>query len=150
MLTADQLSAFKDIHRRTFDNFDYVHDIEKWKTPEYWLSEQDVIAAREIVLAGGRYSGDCEDLALIERPECRLAGIPTRLLFCWVPQARGYHIGLVDAWGKHFADCNHPHLVDADLFPYEPISLSGLKKGEDWHYVKGFDHTKPWPHLRVA
>lgn len=147
-LTADQLTAFGAIHRRNFDLFDYQYDIDKWKTPEYWLSEQDVIAARQLVSTGLRFSGDCEDFALVGRGDTDILLIPTRLLFCWVPSVRGYHITLLDGFGHWSSDCNNPHIVDAKLFPYVPISMSGLKKGDKWWYVDGFDHTRPWPHLR--
>jgi hypothetical protein len=38
VLTADQLRQLKAIHRHEFDRFTYIHDIEKWKTPDYWIS----------------------------------------------------------------------------------------------------------------
>lgn len=143
MLTADQLDQLKAIHRREFDRFDYVPDLERWRTPEYWISRQEILAA-----GAGRQRGDCEDLVLIERAACRAAGIPHRLMFCWVPprgaQPGGYHLGLeADGW---FADCNHAHLTARDLVPYVWISVSGYEAGEPWHYVKGFDPAAPWPH----
>lgn len=143
-LTAEQLANLKRIHRVVFDAFTYVRDEDKWKKPEYWMDKKDILSQS----FAGQYEGDCDDFALIVRHECRLADIPNRLIFCWVPQANGYHLGLeAEGW---FSDCNHPHLMERDLVPYEWISMSGYERGDDWHYIKGFDHTKPWPHLRTA
>lgn len=150
MLTADQLRQLRAIHRHEFDRFDYVRDLAKWRTPEYWISRQEVLA-----MATGRASGDCEDYAAIVRASCRAAlpiAIPHRLVFCWVPPANGqeggYHIGLeANGW---FSDCIHPHLIERDLVPYVWISLSGFEAGEPWHYVKGFDPDQPWPHVATA
>lgn len=143
MLTADQLRQFKAIHRHEFDRFDYVPDPVKWQTPEHWISRQEVAA-----MACGRASGDCEDIAAIVRARCRELGIPTRLVFCWVPPANGqpggYHIGVeADGW---FSDCNHPYLIERDLVPYVWISVSGFEAGDAWHFVAGFDPAQPWPH----
>lgn len=150
MLIADQLRQLRAIHRHEFDRFDYVHDPVKWRTPEYWISRQEVIA-----MAAGRASGDCEDYAAIVRAACRAAlpvAIPHRLVFCWVPpqgaQPGGYHIG-AEA-GGWFADCRYPHLMERDFVPYVWISLSGYLPGEPWHWVRGFDHAAPWPHQLTA
>jgi predicted transglutaminase-like cysteine proteinase len=144
MLTADQLRALKRIHRAVFDAFTYVPDPVKWKSPDYWVSKQDILS----MSVAGRYEGDCDDFALIVRHECRLADLPNRLVFCWVPQAAGYHLVLEsDGWTS---DCNHPHLTERDVIPYEWISMSGFERGDPWHYIKGFDHTQPWPHLRTS
>jgi len=142
VLTADQLRRLEAIHRHEYDRFRYVSDAEKWGTQEHWLSCRDVAA-----MATGRSEGDCEDFAAIVRAACREAGIPTRLVFCWVPKERGYHIVLeADGW---ISDCNRPYLTERDIIDnYEWISLSGYEPGEPWHYVKGFDTSAPWPHLR--
>lgn len=147
MLTADQLRQFQAIHRHEFDRFDYVPDPTKWRTPDYWISRQEVLA-----MSTGRASGDCEDYAAIVRAGCREMVIPQRLIFCYVPpqggQEGGYHIGLeADGW---FSDCNHPHLIERDFVPYVWISLSGYKAGDPWHYVAGFDPDQPWPHVAAA
>lgn len=137
--TVDRLKA---IHRRVFDDFEYIHDIEKWKVPDYWLSKQDILAMSIL----GKWKGDCDDMALIVRHFARLDDIPNRLVFCWVPEANGYHLGLEhEGW---FSDCRYPHLMRRDDVPYEWISLSGFQAGDKWHYVDGFDHTQPWPHER--
>jgi hypothetical protein len=141
MSTVDK-SAFADAHRRINDKFVYKHDIERWKTPEHWLSTQDMLAMDAL----GEYEDDCDGHALLVRRECRKVALPTRLVFCWVPQARGYHLGL--EYGGWWSCCNHPHIIERERTGYEYISMSGFEKGEDWYYVKDFDHTKPWPHLR--
>lgn len=148
MLTAEQLATLEDIHRETFDNFEYVPDPVKWKTPEYWVSVKEVVE----MLAEVKQRGDCEDYAAIVRYKCRLAGIKTRLVFCWVPpqgeQPGGYHIGVeADGW---FSDCNHIFLIERDRVPYIWIELSGFEPGETWHYIKPFDPTQPWPHLAAC
>ncbi len=145
MLTADQLRQLKAIHRHEFDRFDYVHDFAKWRTPEYWISHQEVLA-----MSCGRASGDCEDYAAIVRAECRRLIIPNRLVFCYVPpqggQPGGYHIGLES--GGWFSDCNHPHLIERDMVPYVWISISGYEPGDPWHWIAGFDPINGWPHLK--
>lgn len=136
------IAKFADAHRCINDKFIYKHDIERWKTPEHWLSTQDMLAMDAL----GEYEDDCDGHALLVRRECRALVLPTRLVFCWIPQARGYHLGLEH--GGWWSCCNHPHIIERERTGYEYISMSGFEKGEDWHYIKGFDHTQPWPHLR--
>lgn len=144
MLTADQLRALKRIHRIVFDAFTYVPDPVKWQLPDYWVNKQDILSMG----LAGRYEGDCDDFALIVRHECRMAGVPNRLVFCWVPEAAGYHLVLEsDGW---ISDCNHPHLTERDMIPYDWISMSGFERGDPWYYLKGFNPAAPWPHLVAA
>ena len=141
MSTADQVAGFAAIHRRTFDAFKYVPDPERWATAEYWAGKQDILAMAKT----GHYDGDCDDMALIVRHECRQCDIPTRLVFCHVPGG-GYHLAIeCDGW---ISDCRYPHISRRDDLDYEWISLSGYNPGEPWRYAEGFDHTQPWPHER--
>lgn len=139
-MTAEQLAKLKRIHELVHRSFIYAPDAEKWKKPEYWMDKKDILSQS----FAGQYEGDCDDFALIVRHECRLSDIPNRLVFCWYEPGRGYHLVLeADGW---VSDCNRPYLTEREMLPYEWISMSGYERGDDWHYVKGFDFTNPWPH----
>jgi hypothetical protein len=140
MLTVDK-PAFADAHWRIYRDFRYKPDIDRWKTPEHWLSTQDMLAMDEL----GEYEDDCDGGALLVRRECRRCCAPMPRM-CWVPAAKGYHLGLEH--GGWWSCCHRTHVIERDKTGFEYISMSGFEKGEDWHYVKGFDHTQPWPHLK--
>jgi hypothetical protein len=144
--TADQVDAFAAAHRRVHEGFRYVHDIERWRTPEHWLSTQDMLAMD----AADNYSDDCDGHALLVRRECREIALPNRLAFCYVPPRGdfkgGYHLGT--ECGGWWSCCNHAHIIDVKRTGYELISVSGFNAGEPWHYVKGFDMAAGWPHER--
>lgn len=146
--TSAQVAEFDDAHWRVHRNFGYKPDIERWGTPEHWLSAQDMLAMDEL----DEYEDDCDGHALLVRRECRTLKLPSRLVFCWVPpkgdQPGGYHLGL--ECGGWWSCCHRPRIIERDQTGFEFISMSGFEKGEDWHYVKGFDHTQPWPHLRES
>jgi hypothetical protein len=144
MLTAEQKLKLGDIHREVFDNFEYISDAKLWATPDYWVTNQDIITMTEI----GEFKGDCDDFALIIRYFCREHNIPSQLLFCWVPNGNppGYH--LATYFYGYYSDCNHPFIMHQNEVNMIPISLSGFEKGEPWHYVKSFDYKAPWPHQR--
>jgi len=142
MLTAEQHRQLEAVHRNVKENFIYVPDIEKWKTPEYWMSVKDILLQEQ----HGKYTGDCDDFALIVRYHLRKLQIPNRLLMCWIPAARGYHLELY-SYG-FISECNSSFVRTLDELDQENIMLSGFEKGEDWHYVKPFTATTIWPHLR--
>ena len=60
MLTVDK-PAFADAHWRIYRDFRYKPDIDRWKTPEHWLSTQDMLAMDEL----GEYEDDCDGGALL-------------------------------------------------------------------------------------
>ena len=143
--TPEQVEAFSDAHGRIHENFTYVPDIDKWKTPEHWLTIRDMLAMDEL----GHYEDDCDGHALLVRRECRKADLPNRLVFCWIPSRGqfegGYHLGT--ECGGWWSCCNFPHIIQRERTGYKFIGFSGFNKGEPWYYDKGFDHTQPWPHL---
>ncbi len=144
--TPEQVEAFSDAHHRVHEGFNYVPDLERWKTQEHWLSVQDMLAMDE----ADEYSDDCDGHAALVRRECRMIDLPNRLVFCWVPplhgQPGGYHLGV--ECGGWWSCCNHAHIIERERTGYELLSVSGFKPGEPWHWVKGFDHLAPWPHQR--
>ncbi len=146
--TKAQVAAFDDAHWCVHRDFRYKHDIDRWKTPEHWLSAQDMLAMDEL----DEYEDDCDGHALLVRRECRKIKLPTRLVFCWVPpkgyQPGGYHLGL--ECGGWWSCCNQPRIIERDRTGYEYISISDTQPGGPWHFVKGFDPLAPWPHERGA
>ncbi|OHC66976.1 MAG: hypothetical protein A3H93_18100 [Rhodocyclales bacterium RIFCSPLOWO2_02_FULL_63_24] len=142
--TPDQVAAFSDAHRSVHEGFDYTPDLERWRTPEHWLSACDMLAMD----AADEYRDDCDGHALLVRRECRKSDLPNRLGFCWVPPRGqfegGYHLGT--ECGGWWSCCNHAHIIERERTGYVFISLSGYQPGEPWHYVKGFDPAGLWPH----
>ena len=137
MSIADDL---QDILSDVQSRFTYVSDIERWKTPEYWISHKDGD------LLEAKWDGDCDDHALLCRAKCREQNIPNRLVFCCVPEANGYH--LVTEVKGHIMDNRYPFLMTQSDLNYEWIEMSGYEKGDDWHWIKPFNETTVWPHLR--
>lgn len=147
--TPDQVRAFADAHHRVHENFNYVPDPTRWKTPEHWLSAQDMLAMDE---AGDGYKDDCDGHAALVRRECRRVRLPNRLVFCYVPPRGqfegGYHLGT--ECGGWWSCCNFTHIIERERTGYVPISLSGYESGEPWHWAKGFDPAGEWPHLKTT
>lgn len=146
--TQSQLDAFADIHWRSRRDFEYVPDITRWQTPEYWASGKDILGMSKT----GHYKGDCDDFALIVRHACRQIDLPNRLVMCWVPpqggNPGGYHLGT--ECGGWWSCCNQPRIIERERTGYEYISISDTQPGGPWHFVKGFDPAAPWPHERGA
>lgn len=126
----------RDIVLKVHARFEYVPDLERWQTLEYWIGRLDGN------LRVGNWKGDCEDFALICRDECDVLFIPNRLVLCECPVSPifpkgGYH--LTTEHNGWLMDVNSELLISrdvaADRFGYRYIGMSGFNAGDPWHWI---------------
>jgi len=116
------------IHTSASRRFTYVSDVKKWGALEHWPAPEELPTE-------DKYTGDCDDFALMCRKLCRLHGLQSRLVFCRTEDKKTYH--LVCESNGYILDNRCKTVVDIQSLDYEWVYISGYEKGDPWRSVLG-------------
>ncbi len=117
------------IHKRVKGRFEYETDSVVWDQQEHWENYHQIPEDGPII-------GDCDCFAMACRKECRRAGIPSRLIFCFV-ETKGKRFGhLVLSCKGWILDNRQNGVISNTMLMYDWISMSGYERGDDWHTIK--------------
>ena len=126
-LTKRQIKKIaQKVHRKVFDNFKYVTDIEQYGEVEKWIMPDDVYNGSQ------KITGDCDDFSLACRKLMREAGIRTRLVYCTDETGEGHLV--LEASG-YILDNRQSKLVSNKTLikrGYQFIAISGYESGDKW------------------
>lgn len=85
-----EYGVLSDLHRQILEKFNYVTDQEKHGLVEKW---EDSSTLKNIGRSGvTRFTGDCEEFALVSLDKARAAGFNARLAVCFVETGEGHAI----------------------------------------------------------
>lgn len=111
------------IHKRVFDNFEYITDEKQYGQLEKWVVPEDV----------DNVKGDCEDFVLACRKLVRAEGLQSRIVFCKDETGAGH---AVLESGGYVLDNRQRKVYTKQRLEskgYTFISISGFEPGDPWH-----------------
>jgi predicted transglutaminase-like cysteine proteinase len=117
-----------DLHRELREKFNYIRDAEKHAMIERW---EDASTLKNIGRSGvTKFTGDCEEFALVSLDKARAMGFHARLVLCQVET------------GEHHAICEvaSPDYQEAYFFDNRVLKI--LVLNELKHYT--FKTVSPW------
>lgn len=114
------------IHRDVTSRFTYITDLKKHGLREHWPSPEQLPT-------DDKFTGDCDDFALMCRKLCRERNFKSRLVFCKVRELNAYH--LVCEVEGYILDNMCGFVVDIHQLDYEWMYISGYEPGDKWHFT---------------
>lgn len=130
--------VLSDLHRQIMEKFNYLTDREKHGLVERW---EDSSTLKNIGRTGiTRFTGDCEEFALVSMDKARQHGFNARMVLCLVETGEGHAICEVasrDYREAYFFDNRQHKLATAEqLKKYKFIAVS------PWNPEP--DDKRPW------
>lgn len=123
-----QFMQLSDLHREIREKFNYITDQEKHGMVEHW---EDSSTLKNIGRSGvGKFSGDCEEFALVSMDKLRQMGFNVRLVVCRVETGEGHAICEVAS-----AD-----YAEAFYFDNRKLKVSDLSELKGYTFVT----VSPW------
>lgn len=127
-----------ELHRQVFERFTYVTDEEKHGLIEKW---EDSSTLKNIGRTGvTRFTGDCEEFALVSLDRARQMGHNARLVICYTEDGEGHAICEVASpdysEAYYFDNRQHKLAVRKDLKKYRFVAVS------PWNPEPA--DTRPW------
>ncbi len=127
-----------ELHRQIFEKFSYMTDTEKHGLVERW---EDSTTLKNIGRTGiTRFTGDCEEFALVSLDHAIRQGYNARLVVCYTEQNEGHAICEVAspdyAEAYYLDNRSHKLAVRKDLKGYRFVAVS------PWNPEPG--DQRPW------
>lgn len=132
-----------DLHREIREKFVYLSDKEKWDAIEHW---EDASTLKNIGKAGvSKFTGDCEEFALVSMDKAKDLGYHARLVVCRDELGEGHCISEVaspDYSEAYYFDNRKVQLATrTDLAKYQFLAVS------PWDPVPADE--RPWLRVKV-
>lgn len=136
--TLDEYQKLQQDHRNMLRKFDYKTDKIKWGVTEYWEPDKLLLPA----VRGARWSGDCEEFAMVAMHKAMERGFNARLVTCVVETGEGHLICEVaspDFQHAYFFDNRMKGLANASM-----LADKGYKLYSHSPWNPQPKETRPW------
>lgn len=115
-----------DLHRQIFERFTYISDEDKHGLVEKW---EDASTLKNIGRVGiKKFTGDCEEFALVSMDHAQRLGFNARLVVCYTEGGEGHALCEVSSpdysEAYYFDNRQHKLAVRKDLRGYRFVAVS--------------------------